>query len=57
MDASHANNSEKIEKEMFFKAVAQGDGPKLEKLTENQKDDLYHLVRSMYRLPNGTPDD
>lgn len=55
IDANHENNIEAIEKDMFFKAVAKGDGPKLDKLSDKQKDDLFKTTRAMYRAKSTAP--
>lgn len=48
MTASHANNIARLEREAFFRAVAHWDWPKFDKLTPQQKEDLYQNVRNLY---------
>jgi len=55
MTAKYNNELADIERKSFFNAVAHNDGPKLDKLTAEQKEDLYQRVRNIYRLPGGIP--
>ncbi len=48
MNANYENNIADIERKAFFRAVAEGDGPKLERLTPAQKEQMYQTVRNTY---------
>ncbi len=55
MTAIHNVNIAKIEREAFYRALEKADGPKFNKLTAEQKEDLYQEVRNMYRTATGRP--
>jgi len=45
----------KLERESFYRALERADGPKFNRLSAEQKEDLYQEVRNMYRTPAGNP--
>ena len=45
----------KLEREAFYRGLEKADGPKFNKLTPEQKEDLYQEVRNMYRTTAGRP--
>jgi len=55
INANHATMIAKLEREAFYRALEKSDGPKFNKLTPEQKEDLYQEVRNMYRTPAGNP--
>jgi hypothetical protein len=46
MDASWFNHHEQLEKEAVFAGLRHADGPKFDKLTTEQKDDLYTRIQA-----------
>lgn len=57
MKANHDVLIAKLEREAFFRGLEKADGPKFNKLTAEQKENLYQEVRNMYRastLPRTT---
>ncbi len=55
MDSIYNYKRAGMEREAFFRALKKGDGPKLDNLNEDQKEDLYQRVRNIYRMPDQTP--
>lgn len=49
MKARYDNEIFKLEREAIFRALEKDDGPKLKKLTEEQKEGLYQSIRKIYR--------
>ncbi len=45
----------KLEREAFYRGLEKADGQKFNKLTAEQKEDLYQEVRNMYRTAVGRP--
>jgi len=47
--AKYDNEISKLEREAIFRALEKDDGPKFNKLTAEQKEDLYQSIRKIYR--------
>ena len=45
----------KLEREAFYRGLEKADGPKFNRLTGEQKEDLYQQVRNTYRTRAGRP--
>ncbi len=54
MNAANANTINRLEREAFYRALERADGPKFNKLTAQQKENLYQETRNTYRT-NGMP--
>jgi hypothetical protein len=55
LTANHDILMAKLEREAFYRWLEKADGPKFNKLTPEQKEDLYQEVRNMYRTTVGRP--
>lgn len=55
MTSLYTHKRARQERDAFFRALKNGDGPKLDNLNNDQKEDLFQRVRNMYRLPDQTP--
>lgn len=55
LNANHDILIARLEREAFYRGLEKADGPKFNKLTAEQKEDLYQEVRNMYRTTAGRP--
>lgn len=55
MTSLYTHRRARLERDAFFRALRNGDGPKLDKLNDDQKEDLFQRVRNIYRNPDQTP--
>lgn len=53
--ANHDVLIARLEREAFFRGLEKADGPKFNKLTPEQKEDLYQEARNTYRTATGIP--
>ncbi|MEI7563631.1 MAG: hypothetical protein WCJ39_08625 [bacterium] len=55
MTSLYTHRRARLERDAFFRALRNGDGPKLDGLNDDQKEDLFQRVRNIYRNPDQTP--
>ncbi|MEI7918909.1 MAG: hypothetical protein WCH65_01485 [bacterium] len=49
LEANHDVLINRLEREAFYRGLEKADGPKFNKLTNEQKEDLYQEIRNLYR--------